>query len=264
MTQSAVSKQIKMLEQYLNSPLFQRVHRGLELTDAGKRYLKQVAPAVDMIAQATKPFLPSDHLRDLRISVQASLSGRWFMSVAEAWHQHNPESSLELSAGDGAVEFSDGRLDAAIRSSLGEFPASIAAIKLFDEPLMLVVNPELERRIGPVEKPEQLLNYTLLRNGTRPKQWRQLFSYLGLDVDMADFGLSFEHFYMQIHAAEQQIGVALVPEFLVRQQLADGRLKQLTDTGYQSPYGYYLLYEKHRASELAPFAGWLERHLLTV
>ena len=132
-THGAISKQIRVLEDYLAFALFVRLHKKVLLTDEAKRYLPHVQAALQTLSSATsdirrQPTQP----QSLAINVLPSLTINWLIPRMEQFKSRHPHLYVDLSIGDFAVDFSQGRYDIAIRSSTVA-PKGANYIKLMDE-----------------------------------------------------------------------------------------------------------------------------------
>ncbi|MCU7998012.1 LysR family transcriptional regulator [Shewanella sp. SM101] len=254
-THGAVSKQIRVLEDYLGFALFVRLHKKVGLTDEAKRYLPHVQAALQTLSSATsdlrrQPTKP----QTLAINVLPSLTINWLIPRMEQFKSRHPHLYVDLSIGDFAVDFSQGRYDIAIRSST-VIPKGANYIKLMDEDLCLVCAPSLAPKLQNIE---DINHVTLLKHTTRPELWEYWAEKVGLTLTQAQtFGV--EHFYMLSQAAASGMGAALIPRFFIEEQLANGSLVIPFDAPFTSPYRYYLLTPKSPSLPLKAqaFIEWL-------
>ncbi|EGM70374.1 LysR family transcriptional regulator [Shewanella sp. HN-41] len=254
-THGAISKQIRVLEDYLGFALFVRLHKKVGLTDEAKRYLPHVQAALQTLSSATSDLRrqPSKP-QTLAINVLPSLTINWLIPRMEQFKSRHPYLYVDLSIGDFAVDFSQGRYDIAIRSST-VIPKGVNYIKLMDEDLCLVCAPSLAPRLQCIE---DINSVTLLKHTTRPELWEYWAEKVGLKLTQAQtFGV--EHFYMLSQAAASGMGAALIPRFFIEEQLANGSLVIPFDADFISPYAYYLLTPKSPSMPLKvqAFIDWL-------
>lgn len=236
-THGAVSKQVKILEQYLGVNLFIRQHRKLVLTDEAKLYLSKVQSALQTINSATQELISQPLLAQrIAINVLPSLTISWLIPSLESFKLSNPNLFVDLSIGDFAIDFSRHHYDIAIRSATKK-PQGCNVVKLMDEELCLVCSPQLAKKMSALQ---DINNMTLLEHTSRPGLWRYWADEIGMELTVDNkFGM--EHFYMLSQAAVSSMGIALIPRFFVRQQLADGSLVIPFSADFISPYSYYLL-----------------------
>lgn len=262
-TQSAVSKQIQLLEQYLEHPLFIRSSTGIELTDAGKLYLPAISQALDNIQSATA------HLQQqlsaeqtLNLNVSPSFSNLWLIPRLPALREACPGVSLAIRSGDGIFRGHESEDDIAIRF----LPLSLSyenSVLLTEEILLPVLHPDCAARL-PIEQPEDLLKHPLLVHITRPQLWHHfLESVVESSPITPQFSNGFEHFFMSFEAARQQQGIALIPAFMAADALARGELINPLGIQYRSGYGFYVLVQPHRhqSSQVHALLNWLQSSL---
>jgi LysR family glycine cleavage system transcriptional activator len=130
--------------------------------------------------------------------------------------------------------------------------------RLFGEELVPVASPKLIKR-EKIKRPEDLGQSTLLVQATRPEAWNNWFEHVGTAAVEPPSMLVFEQFAMVLQAAVAELGVALVPKILVRQEVASGELVELFDHPFIDSKAYYLAYPRERANypPLVAFRDWL-------
>jgi len=172
----------------------------------------------------------------------------------EEFKQRYPHLYVDLSIGDFPLDFDKSPCDIAIRSAT-QAPKNCNFIKLMDEDLCLVCSPQIAIQL---ESLEDINRMTLLKHTTRPELWPYWSERVGLSLTtQKKFGM--EHFYMLSQAAVSGMGVALIPRFFIEEQLADGSLVIPFDSGFASPYTYYVLTPKSKNLPLKAkaFIDWL-------
>ena len=258
-TQGAVSRLVKQLEEDLGVSLFSRGPRGLELTEAGAAYLPPLTDAFERMLAATRLIARSTRPANrLAITMLPTFAMRWFMPRLADFHQLNPEIAVDVTSADRLVDFTAEPVDVGIQYGSDRWPDDLHAEFLFAETVTLVASPALLKR-KPLHKPDDVKRHMLLTHSTRPEAWAEWFAAAGLK-GTAQRGPAFEHFFMSIEAAVNGLGLALVPDFFVVQELRDGRLVEpLPNLRLQRPGGYYLLCLKGREREPAirAFRNWL-------
>ena len=262
-TQGAVSKQIKLLEEYLERALFERSAAGLQLTNEGREYLSAISESLETIRKATARVQQSKgDKNDIRIDIIPSFSMLWLIPRLEKLHEYLPELNLTQVVGDGPYKFEANSADMAIRC----LPLSLSlhnAELLVSETLVPVIHVSLLED-NPITEPEDLLKYPLLSHITRPQLWISFLRNLGItNLSEPLFRHGFEHFYMSLEAARLKRGIALIPDFMAADVLASGELVSPLDIRYPSGYGFYFLtpaYQAHN-SIILEFLGWLKDEL---
>ncbi|PKG57571.1 LysR family transcriptional regulator [Shewanella sp. Choline-02u-19] len=254
-THGAISKQVRILEEYVGTPLFIRQHRSLKLTDEGERYFVNVQSALQTINNATADLI--DHplrTQTLAINVLPSLTISWLIPRMEDFKSRFPHLYVDLSIGDFDVDFSSAKYDIAVRSATS-IPKGVNVMKLMDEDLCLVCSPELSQQLTSLESINQM---TLLKHTTRPDLWQLWAEDVGIKLTTKNkFGV--EHFYMLSQAAVSGMGVALIPRFFIEDELKSGTLVIPFVAKFTSPYSYYLLTPKssNLSLKVQAFIDWL-------
>jgi DNA-binding transcriptional LysR family regulator len=258
-TQSAVCRQVAGLEDFLKVKLFRRTKRGVLLTDAGLRYARQVRSHLDDVERDTLEMMAKGGAGGaLELGVVPTFAAKWLVPRLGSFKQQHPDIAVHLSSRTRPFLFSDTALDAAICAGEAGWPGTESCF-LMDESLVAVGSPALV-------KPHRTLNAAdfenlpLLQMSTRPYAWRQWFALLGLSVAHDMTGARIELFSMTTEAAIHGQGLALIPRFLIEDDLAQGRLVQLTRHEFFSDRRYYLIYPEQKSDNtaLALFRGWLE------
>ncbi|WP_299806754.1 transcriptional regulator GcvA [uncultured Shewanella sp.] len=258
-THGAISKQVKLLEEFVGMPLFIRQHRSLKLTDEGERYFINVQVALQNINNATSDLITQPlRTQTLAINVLPSLTISWLIPRMEEFKSRYPHLYVDLSIGDFEVDFNSVNYDIAIRSSTS-VPKAANVMTLMDEDLCLVCSPEIACELNQLE---DINTMTLLQHTTRPGLWQLWAESVGLDLTTEKkFGV--EHFYMLSQAAVSGMGVALIPRFFIEDELKAGRLvipfDADLDVQFTSPYRYYLLTPKssNLPLKVQSFIDWL-------
>lgn len=258
-THGAISKQVKILEDFVGLPLFIRQHRSLKLTDEGERYFIHAQAALQTINNATSDLI-SQPLRTqtLAINVLPSLTISWLIPRLEEFKSRYPHLYVDLSIGDFEVDFNKVNYDIAIRSST-TVPKAANVMTLMDEDLCLVCSPTLAENLIQITDINQM---TLLQHTTRPGLWQLWAENIGLELT-TDKKFGVEHFYMLSQAAVSGMGVALIPRFFIEDELRTGKLvipfEANTDAQFTSPYRYYLLTPKssNLPLKVQSFIDWL-------
>lgn len=254
-TSGAVSKQIKILEEYVKAPLFERTASQSMLTQIGMRYLAAVREIFDNIESITETLFPNHAIDDtLHINILPSLSSRWLIPLLEDFKQQYPMIQVVVTTGDGTIDFDKTGADIAIRVAREPVWKQFSVEKLMNEALIPVHSPDF------AAKYPGLAHTNLLQHSTRPEMWNEYFASIGYAECDSKHTLSFEHFYMLIEAAKDGLGVALIPDFQVRKELAEGSLVVAREPSFKSPYSYYLLAPKQTKElrKVRAFCKWIK------
>ncbi|MGY2401306.1 LysR substrate-binding domain-containing protein [Pseudomonas sp. SDO5271_S396] len=245
-TQSAISRQVKKLEEFVGSALFERRHRSLELTDTGRELFEVVS---DTLARLSKTV---DNLRrepahlSLKISTTTSFASLWLVPRLARFRDLHPEIAIHLEADNRVVDLKQGLVDLAIRYCTPDQVNPQTDVCLSSEEIFPVCSPQLLRRSGrAIRCIEDLQHHTLLhlsdpQNAWPWLQWPHWLAASKPAVPVGDVGLRFSHFDQMIHAASMGHGVALGSSPLVNHLLDEGSLVAPLGTRLKSPRAFYI------------------------
>jgi LysR family transcriptional regulator, glycine cleavage system transcriptional activator len=259
-TQTAISHQIRRLEQELGIQLFVRQNRALALTPEAKDYLPGVRAAFNDLRLATDRVLRRDNEHVLTISTLASLAAKWLLPRLSAFQEAHPGIDVRITTSTSLVDFRSGDVDAAIRYGRGNWPGVRADWLMADE-LFPVCSPALLTADKPLRCPEDLANQTLLHtSGGYDDDWRLWLTAAGLPADISKHpGLTFDLVFMTVQAAIDGTGVAMGRTSYVEADIAKGRLVVPFKIALPVDAGFYLVSPEARADppKLAAFRQWL-------
>ncbi|MGI6247401.1 MAG: LysR substrate-binding domain-containing protein [Pseudochelatococcus sp.] len=240
LTQSAVSKQIRQLEETLGIVLFDRTKGRVTLTSTGEHYLRSVRRILrDYELETHAIVAAAGGGTTLTVAVLPTFASRWLIPRLPDFIAAHPSLTVNLMSEPRPFDFSEKSVDVAIHYGAPTWPHGEATY-LCHENIIAVANPGHVRERGLRETPD-LREATLLQQASRPGLWRHWFDAVGADHPHPYRGPMFDQFAMTIQAAMAGMGVALVPSFLVEQELADGRLVKLSETPYAGPGAYYVV-----------------------
>ena len=263
-TQSAVCRQVAGLEEFLGLELFRRTRRGVVLTEAGANYGRRVAARLDEIERDALAMMTSSGRGGiLELAVAPTFATRWLLPRLGAFIGAHADIAVNLTPRTRPFLFEGTPFDAAIFAAESNWPGT-EGVLLMHENLMAVGSPKL---LGPRGRitPRELGQVPLLQQSTRPYAWRLWFESLGLRVNNDLAGPRIELFSMLIEAAIQGIGAALIPPFLIEDELRRGALLELINHRYLSDRSYYLIYPERKAENplLRTFRAWLDEEART-
>lgn len=255
-TQSAISHQIKALEQYLNAGLFYRTAHGLELTSMGSDYFAELTRILDRLEQMTRKARDTDQCGPLALRATPLFASRWLLPRLQRFNAAYPEIELEITTTDCPLQFPVAGVDILIQYG------SHAAQGLKVEPFLTsarypVCSPEFRRRNPALSKPEGLAQATLLRDVVGD-DWQSWFKFAGINSPDKLAGPRFAHCELTLRAAEESQGVALAYGALVEDQLARGTLVRLFDltTPPTTVYSLTCLEASANLPRIAAFRNW--------
>jgi len=229
-SQSALSSQIRQLEEFYGMPLFRRTTRTLIITEAAQAVLPLVREAFDKLHQANERLSRQSDEATLTISTSPSMGQRWLLPRLETFRSRHPDIDIRIDAIDKLSDFTRDGIDMAIRYGRGVYPGLVAE-PLYDEVAFPVCSPALLEKEHPLCTPEDLKYHTLIHldwkdeAGAAPtwRMWLEASGVKGIDPTR---GLSFTSDGLAIQAALDGLGVTLTTPALVHKDLASGKLVQ--------------------------------------
>jgi LysR family glycine cleavage system transcriptional activator len=254
LTVSALSHQLRKIEQRLGRRLFERSPRGVALTAEGERLFARIAPHVDTIEHALQPYgARCDEV--LTLTLMPSMASSWLVPRLGAFLAAHPELEINLQSSSALVDFErDPGVDAGLRFGRGEWPG-LRAVHLFDDWVTPTASPALLRRLG---RPTlaTLGRFPLL--GDPGGRWSDWFAHCGGSAP-ARYAASFSDSETLHRAAVEGLGIALGRVTLTRPLVEAGRLVVLFEERLKADFAHYLVYpprsEAHRG--LRAFREWL-------
>lgn len=259
-TQTAISHQIRRLEEELGIRLFIRQNRALALTPEARDYLPGVRAAFNDLRLATDRLLRKDDDKVLTVSTLASLAAKWLLPRLTDFQEQHPGIDVRITTSTSLVDFQRDNVDAAIRYGRGQWPGLRADWLMADE-LFPVCSPSLLRSNKPLRCPEDLKSHMLLHtSNANSDDWRLWLTAAGLPADIArQPGITFDMIFMTIQAAIDGIGVAMGRTSYVQDDIAKGRLVVPFKIALPADAGFYLVAPESRreAPKLAAFREWM-------
>ncbi|MDX2495622.1 MAG: LysR family transcriptional regulator [Desulfuromusa sp.] len=258
LTESAISRQIAALEGQLGLKLFNRIKKRVVLTKAGLLYSKQVRKSVEQMEQDMLNIMSHGGTREtLELAVLPTFCSQWLIPRIGSFYQQHPDVTINMSARSVIFLFQETPFDAAIHFGRPNWPATVADF-LFSEDVVAACNPELLKS-GYLANAEEVLEYPMLHLTSRPDAWRHWLNSAGISGVSAMQGARYEHFSILISAACAGLGIALIPRYLLTQELERKELTIAHNLPVESDAAYYLIYPKENASSsvLNHFRNWL-------
>ena len=259
-TQTAISHQIRRLEQELGVRLFVRRNRALELTADARDYLPGIRAAFNDLRLATDRLRRRDDDHVLTISTLASLAAKWLLPRLATFQEAHPDIDVRITTSTALVDFRTGDVDAAIRYGRGHWPGLRADWLMADE-LFPVCSPALLTGDRPLRCPQDLADQTLLHtSGGYDDDWRLWLTAAGLPSSIPKLpGLTFDLILLTLQAAIDGAGVAMGRTSYVEADIAKGRLVVPFTIALPTDAGFYLVSPDGKADPpaLAAFRGWL-------
>ena len=257
LTQSAVCRQIANLEAFLDIQLFRRTRRGVKLTDAGQIYSRRIASRLDAVERDTLSVMGNQGTATLELALVPTFGTQWLLPRLSHFLRQHPQITVNMTNRTRPFLFADTEFDAAIYFGDGDWSGTQTHYLMPEAPIP-VCSPAL---IAPAREltPEDIAQLPLLQQTTRPYAWRQWFAAADMRVEPDLHGTRLELFSMLAQAAMHGMGLALIPPFLIRQELADGRLISPCPRSFETDNGYYLVIPERKAESAAllAFRDWI-------
>ena len=257
LTQGAICRQIASLEDFLSVELFRRSRRGVKLTEAGISYSRRVATQLDAVERDALSVMGHTGANVIELAVVPTFGTQWLLPRLKDFQQQHPEVTVNLTNRTRPFLFADTEFDAAIYFGDADWSGT-ESHKLMGENPMPVCSPTL---LGDQKSltPQAIAELPLLQQTTRPYAWRQWFNAQNLNIARDLTGPRYELFSMLAQAAMHDMGIALIPPFLIQRELAEKRLVVANPNALSSIKAYYLMIPERKAesASLRAFRDWL-------
>lgn len=263
-TASAVSLQIRQLEDELDFKLFERTPKGLVLTPQGSRLLPGINQAFEHLKGTIASIDdPEPGKASLSISVAPSFATKWLLPRLGAFLERHPGIEVDVKANIALTDFAKDEVDLAVRYGGGTYPG-LSVELLLEDRMFPVCSPELLMRYGQRNPMRVFTEAPLLHDVSADRDpavpsWKMWLKASGLeDVDWRK-GPRFNQTALALDAALAGLGIALAPALLVDTDLAAGRLVRLARDELKGDFAYYLVHpaDKAQLPALQQFKSWL-------
>jgi len=262
LTQSAVSKQVAQLEEMLRHHLFLRIRRRLQLTPAGALYLAEVNKILTQVDMSSRYILSYGQQTEvLKVATQPSFGVRWLIPHLKGFGKRHPNIHLDIRNEMEPFALLQGKADVVFFFGQGTWPGA-TCVELFGEEVVPVCAPELLQG-RTLKHASELSDLVLLQSTSRPEAWHEWFLEQGLHSAHSYHGPRFDTFYMSLSAAQAGCGVALVPRYLVAQELAEGKLIVPWQHSMRSNGAHFLAFAEHAAEvpKVRALVDWIAAEL---
>ena len=244
LTQSAVSRQITALEDFLGMALFRRTRHGVALTPAGADYARQITRQLDSMERDTLDAMARQGVGgSLQLAAVPTFATRWLIPRLPDFARRQPDITVHIETRTRPFLFNDTPFDAAIYAGTPAQAANWAgtrSVLLLNEDVVPVCSPALLGTKAQLS-PAAVARMPLLQQSTRPDGWHRWFDAQSVDAPRARSGPRYELFSMIAVAAGHGLGVALMPRMLIEPELARGELTVACDRPLRAERGYFLV-----------------------
>lgn len=266
LSQSAVSRQIRSLEELIGAKLFERGHRSISFTPEGEKFYRIANKAVQQLLDGIESITGVETRNTVTISASIGVSGLWLLPRLSGFQRQHPEIDIRITADNRQVNLQADNVDLAIRYCFEDVKPT-GSTRLFGETLAPVVHPSLG--LGSLENIESFQDLVLLEFDDMKTPWLQWDNWFRCMhwADCKPSGiLRFNQYDQVIQAAIEGQGVALARVELVQSMIIEGRLRVLETPGpgIITDYAYWLVRSvKHPRSEVDKVADWVIQESLS-
>ena len=259
-TQAAVSRQVRVLEDYLGIEVFKREHRALGLTRYGERLFEAVEDGLGRIAQVAGDIRRAESDIDVTIASSVTFASYWLMSRIAQYRAQFPDVDIQLVASARSRELTGSNIDLAIRYGRGQWPGRMAHY-LFGNEVFPVCSPAYLEKNNPLSALSDLRNARLLHLAKYDRNWVTWASWFA-EFNLGEVpprGLMFDNYMLLVHAAIQGQGVALCGGRLADELIRRHELIRPFETALRSEFSFYLVEpSQHRPRrQVSKFRDWL-------
>jgi LysR family glycine cleavage system transcriptional activator len=224
LTHSAVSQQIKLLEEQVGFELFERRGRRIVLNTAGATLQRAVEPALDRLEEGLRAAAAASQGQDqrIRLTLLSSFAQRWLLPRMPRWREQHPDIALEVHTSQQVVDLAREGFHVALRQGMGPW-RGLETEQLIDSPLIAVGSPAAARRLRGLST-DALVNEPLLCSAAL---WDRWFALDDCRIPVNPVAI-FNDAGLMLQAVEQDMGIGLAREWLAADALQDGRLVRLS------------------------------------
>ena len=262
-TPGAISQQIRLLEEFLEIRLFQRLNRTIVLTDAGLLLLPETSKGFEHLRDAVSQVQRRADGGPLTITSAPSFVSKWLIPRLGRFKTRHPDIDVRIDTSDRLVDFSREDIDVGIRFGNGVYP-ELETVFLFSFDLIAVCSPDLLRDGQQLEVVSDLKKFTLLHSNYDEidpgwPDWAMWLKVVEADEIDSTHGIFFNQSDQLFQAAVDGQGVALLANVLADPEIAAGRLVQPFSTRLPVKFNYHLVTSSHKAGlvKVVAFREWI-------
>lgn len=262
-TASAVSLQVRQLEDEMGQKLFERTPRGLSLTSDGAAILPGVSEAFARLQETLIDDQATGDQQILTLSVAPSFATKWLLPRLDSFCTQNPDFDVRVMATHELTDFAKESIDLAIRYGRGGY-TGVASELLMRESVFPVCAPRLLESYADTDLHQLLRSLPLLHDDSPDQDetcpdWKSWLKAAGIEDIDAQRGSRFNQSFFALEAAASGLGVALAKSSLVQQDLASRRLVRLSHDDVPIEFAYFLVYppERSKRPAISAFRKWI-------
>jgi len=258
LTPSAISHQVKQLEQQVGVNLFHRLSGGLAITDAGAAYLKLLGPAFAEIDDATKQVMQLEYSDQLTIRSTPSFARKWLLDRLPDFLEKHEDIDVKVIATSELLDFRKKNIDIGIHYGQSTWPGSVVK-PLLSERVLPMCSPALKDKPDGLRSIVDLYDFTLIHTERNLVTWKMWLAEQGVPIDKEFRGVYLDPSELAIEAAVRGVGVVLESDLLAATELEEGSLVPAFDEAETQIASYYLVYpEDHmHIPKVVAFTDWI-------
>lgn len=249
MTQSAISHQVKLLEEYFGQALFKRVNRTVEVTDAGIDFLKTTQLVLSQLQKGTIR-LEFFNKEAVVINTTPAFASKWLMRRLPEFKQGNPDIDVWVYTQYSQHQLENAEVDFAIWLGTGDWPGT-QCIKLFDDEVTPLYGPSMLADGQTIETPQDLANFPLIHveQVERREDWHAWLTQEGVSEVESVVGYNFNDSSLALDCALSGQGVVLGSTLLAQDLIDSGQLIRPFEHSLATELNYYLVYQEDKVKE---------------
>lgn len=220
-TSSAISQQLRSLEEHIGTTLVVKSGRALRLTEAGERYFDLISEDIEHIIKVTDQIKGIKTPTRLTIRATPTISTKWLLPRLGEFLSSHPDLEVRLDGSNEPTDFSRERVDIEIRHGTGRWPG-LYVQPLTTEQFIPVCSPSIAAPASLM--PSDLKNYRLIHSVKAQIQWRNWFAKVGYKKEVFSGSLNFDRSHMSVDAAALGLGIALESTLMMDRELREGKL----------------------------------------
>ncbi|MCA0995054.1 LysR family transcriptional regulator [Alloyangia pacifica] len=255
LTQSAVSRHVRELEEQIGKPLFERLRGRVVLTRAGTELLPEVQRLLRM-AESTMRHATAGAQGESLLAINAppTFATRWLMPRLPEFLAAHPQLRMDVGTSTGVFDLDSRQCDLALHFGQPLWPGG--QCRYLCSEIVLPVAGGALREVA-ITAPEDLLAQPRLHITPRATMWGDWFARQGMALPDAQGGHWFDEFALSIEAVKAGLGFALLPRYLIEAELARGELTVALDVPHGTDLAWYIVTPEGRADKAAAFSEWL-------
>jgi LysR family glycine cleavage system transcriptional activator len=259
-TASAVSYQIKSLEEELGEQLFDRNSRELKLTEIGQSLYDEVSPLIEQLDAATAKYRKGAISSSIRISVQPFFASEYFVPRLSEFTAKHPEIDIQVGTSDESSEKHPADADLSIRLFRSP-PANMPSNLLFPLRMAPAGSPEFKKALR-VRKKKIVSEFPIVVHESHPKAWQKWAKSAGIELPENSKVTRLDSMIAVVRAAQRGIGAALVPIPIGELWFTEGSVVRLFKDEYVADVSYYLVCTEDRADDasVSLLRQWIVRN----